>query len=259
MDAVGSNIRVDARGREVMRILPRSNDGVNEEWSGRPVALRLGRAAAAAAGPALPARRAAGWCRQLERRLRGDRGGGRGQARGGAGRRPGVDRGGVRAEGAGGAPWGGTVECRTDGAALPAGNRSGMPGTATIADIDAAERILLVGTNPRVEAPVLNARLRKAWLRGAAITVVGEAVDLTYDYEHFGPGREALERLAGNAARRRAEGSADAGDRRSGRAGRRRRRGGARAGDEALRGVAVAAPACCTRRRHGWARWISAA
>ncbi len=50
------------------------------------------------------------------------------------------------------------MECRTDGAALPAGNRSGYVGTATIADIDAARRILLVGTNPRVEAPVLNAR-----------------------------------------------------------------------------------------------------
>ena len=52
---------------------------------------------------------------------------------------------------------GGQVECRTDGAKLPAGNRSGYVGTATIQDIDEAEYILLVGTNPRVEAPVLNA------------------------------------------------------------------------------------------------------
>ena len=59
------------------------------------------------------------------------------------------------------------MECRTDGATLPAGNRSGYVGTATIADIDAREAILLVGTNPRVEAPVLNARIRKAWLHGA--------------------------------------------------------------------------------------------
>ena len=50
------------------------------------------------------------------------------------------------------------MECRTDGAKLPAGNRSGYVGTAAIADIDAAKAILLVGTNPRVEAPVLNAR-----------------------------------------------------------------------------------------------------
>ena len=57
---------------------------------------------------------------------------------------------------------GGKVECRTDGAKLPAGNRSAYVGTATIEDIDSAKMILLVGTNPRVEAPVLNARIRKA-------------------------------------------------------------------------------------------------
>ena len=89
---------------------------------------------------------------------------------------------------------GGTVECRTDGAALPAGNRAGYAGTATIADIDGAQGIVLVGTNPRVEAPVLNARLRKAWLRGASIALVGEAVDLTYPYEHLGTGRRGARR-----------------------------------------------------------------
>ena len=53
---------------------------------------------------------------------------------------------------------GGAVECRTDGAKLPAGNRAAYVGTARIEDIDAAKRILLIGTNPRNEAPVLNAR-----------------------------------------------------------------------------------------------------
>ncbi|MEO0914983.1 MAG: molybdopterin-dependent oxidoreductase, partial [Pseudomonadota bacterium] len=91
---------------------------------------------------------------------------------------------------------GGTVECRTDGAALPIGNRSGYAGTATIEDIDSAEMIQLVGTNPRAEAPVLNARLRKAWLRGAQIGLVGEAVDLTYDYAHVGTDTSALQMLA---------------------------------------------------------------
>jgi NADH-quinone oxidoreductase subunit G len=87
---------------------------------------------------------------------------------------------------------GGVVECRTDGAKLPAGNRSGYVGTARVEDIDTARNILLVGTNPAVEAPVLNARIRKAWTRGADVTLVGEAVDLTYEYEHMGTDRAAL-------------------------------------------------------------------
>ena len=52
--------------------------------------------------------------------------------------------------------------------------------------------ILLIGTNPRVEAPVLNARIRKAWTNGAQIGVIGPAVDLTYDYHDFGTDRAAL-------------------------------------------------------------------
>jgi len=91
---------------------------------------------------------------------------------------------------------GGSVECRVDGAALPAGNRSGYAGTALIEDIDTAEMILLVGTNPRSEAPVLNARIRKAWSKGAKVALVGEAVDLTYDYTHIGTGMGELAGLA---------------------------------------------------------------
>ncbi|MGB3313339.1 MAG: molybdopterin-dependent oxidoreductase, partial [Albidovulum sp.] len=93
---------------------------------------------------------------------------------------------------------GGTVECRTDGAKLPAGNRSAYVGTATIEDIDNAKFIQLVGTNPRVEAPVLNARIRKAWANGAKVGLVGEAVDLTYDYAHVGTDRSALFSLLGH-------------------------------------------------------------
>jgi NADH-quinone oxidoreductase subunit G len=90
---------------------------------------------------------------------------------------------------------GGSVECRTDGARLPIGNRSAYAGTARIEDIDTADAILLVGTNPRVESPVLNARIRKAWSRGANVGLVGEAVDLTYDYTHIGTDRAALTSL----------------------------------------------------------------
>jgi NADH-quinone oxidoreductase subunit G len=94
---------------------------------------------------------------------------------------------------------GGKVESRTDGARLPIGNRSAYVGTAAIEDIDSAKSILLIGTNPRVEAAVLNARIRKAWLHGAAVAVVGPAVDLTYDYHHAGTDRAALVALVAEA------------------------------------------------------------
>jgi NADH-quinone oxidoreductase subunit G len=91
---------------------------------------------------------------------------------------------------------GGKVECRTDNARLPIGNRSAYVGTARIEDIDNAAMIQLIGTNPREEAPVLNARIRKAWLQGAKIGLIGEPVDLTYDYAHLGNDRAALEKLS---------------------------------------------------------------
>ncbi len=196
MDALGSNIRVDTKGREVMRILPRNHDGVNEEWLSdksryvwdglkrqrldRPYIRRDGKLkpatwpeALAAAAAAMTGKRVAGLVGDL-----------------------------VSTEAAYALKLlvegqGGTVECRTDGAHLPAGNRSAYVGTALIEDVDHAQKVLLIGTNPRVEAPVLNARIRKAWLNGADVVLVGEGADLTYEYEHFGTDRAALEKLAG--------------------------------------------------------------
>jgi NADH-quinone oxidoreductase subunit G len=200
MDAMGANIRVDTKGREVMRILPRNHDGVNEEWISdksryvwdglrrqrldRPYLRRDGRLqpvgwaealeAAAAALAAGPVAGLAGDLAPVEaiyslKRL--------------------LD----------GLPEART-ECRTDGAALPAGNRSGYVGTAAIAEIDRAERILLIGTNPRDEMPVLNARIRKAWLSGASVSLIGQPADLTYDYSHLGTDRAALARLLAEGA-----------------------------------------------------------
>jgi NADH-quinone oxidoreductase subunit G len=57
--------------------------------------------------------------------------------------------------------------------------------------------IQLIGTNPAIEAPVLNARIRKAWTRGANIGLIGEAVDLTYEYAHMGTDRAALDKVLG--------------------------------------------------------------
>jgi len=191
MDALGSSIRVDTKGREVMRILPRNHDGVNEEWISdktrfvwdglrrqrldTPYIRENGKLRKAGWGEALAAAAAA----MKGKRIAGIVG----------------DLAPVEAvyslkqlvEG-----LGGKVECRTDGARLPAGNRSAYAGTARIEDIDGAKSIVLIGTNPRLEAPVLNARIRKAWTLGAQITLIGPAADLTYDYAHAGTDRAAL-------------------------------------------------------------------
>jgi NADH-quinone oxidoreductase subunit G len=198
MDALGSNIRVDTKGREVMRILPRNHDGVNEEWISDktrfvwdglrrqrldvPYVRENGRL------------RKASWAEALTRAATAMKGR---KVAGLIG-----DLAPVEAifslkqliEG-----LGGHVECRTDGAKLPIGNRGAYVGTARIEDIDSARMIQLIGTNPRVEAPVLNARLRKAWSHGAVIGLIGEPVDLTYDYTHVGTDRAALEKLSSMA------------------------------------------------------------
>ncbi|MCJ7872439.1 NADH-quinone oxidoreductase subunit NuoG [Phaeobacter sp. J2-8] len=196
MDALGSNIRVDTKGREVMRFLPRNHDGVNEEWISDKTRFvwdglrrqRLDKPYIRDNGKLRPAT----WGEALTKAA---------EALKGAKKATGLvgDLAPVEAtyalknliEG-----LGGNVECRTDGAKLPAGNRSGYVGTAAIEDIDSADMILLIGTNPREESPVLNARIRKAWARGAKVALIGEAVDLTFDYTHLGTDRAALAKLA---------------------------------------------------------------
>ena len=195
MDALGSNIRVDTKGREVMRIMPRNHDGVNEEWISDKTRFvwdglrrqRLDKPYIRENGKLRPAT----WPEALTAAARAMTGK---KVAGLVG-----DLAPVEAayslktliEG-----MDGKVECRTDGARLPIGNRSAYVGTAAIEDIDSAQFIQLIGTNPREEAPVLNARLRKAWARGAQIGLVGEAVDLTFDYAHVGTDRAALESLS---------------------------------------------------------------
>jgi NADH-quinone oxidoreductase, chain G len=194
MDAMGSNIRVDTKGREVMRILPRNHDDVNEEWISdktrfiwdglkrqridTPYIRKNGKLTKATWAEALSVAAAAMKGKKVAALV--------------------GDLAPVEAiyalkglvEG-----LGGNIECRVDGAKLPAGNRGVYAGTATIADIDDAKYIQLIGTNPRDEAPVLNARIRKAWAKGAKVGLVGQPVDLTYDYAHVGTDRAALEAL----------------------------------------------------------------
>ena len=203
MDAVGSAIRIDVRGREVMRILPRQNDDVNEEWISdktrfvwdglksqrldqpyirengklRPAAwneaLALVASKLKAAGPEksaaligdLNAVEEIFALKELMSAL------------------------GVK-----------NVDCREAHSALGVlGGRAGYLFNASIAAIDDADSILIVGSNPRTEAAVLNARIRKAWKRGAHVGVIGEKADLSYEYIHLGNGPETLAKL-GNFA-----------------------------------------------------------
>jgi NADH-quinone oxidoreductase subunit G len=194
MDALGSNIRVDTKGREVMRFLPRNHDGVNEEWISDKTRFvwdglrkqrldtpyirengKLRRAewpeALAAVATAMKSKKIGGLVGDLA------------SVEAAFALKQMIER------------QGGVVECRTDGAKLPAGNRSGYVGTAAIEDIDTAQTIMLIGTNPVVEAPVLNARIRKAWSKGCNISLIGPKVDLTYEYAHLGDGPEGLDAM----------------------------------------------------------------
>ncbi len=196
MDALGSNIRVDARGREVRRILPRNHDGVNEEWISDKTRFiwdglrrqRLDRPYMRDDGGRL---RPATWQEALGKAAGAMKGAKK--VAGLVGDLAPVEAAFALRQLVGG--LGGAIECRVDGAKLPAGNRAAYAGTASIGDIDSAQAIMLIGTNLRDEAPVLNARIRKAWLNGAKIGLIGEAVDLTYDYFHLGTGSSDLVRL----------------------------------------------------------------
>jgi len=202
-DAIGSNIRVDARGREVMRILPRVNDDVNEEWiSDRtrfaydglkrqrldmPYVRRDGKLQPATWPEAFAA---------VARRLRG-RDGGKIAAIAG-------DMMDVEAMfalkslmTALGSP---NLDCRQDGARLDPANPATWLFNTTLAGVEQADVVLLIGTNPRWEAAVLNARIRKRWTFGGfKVGNVGPAVDLTYPVEQLGNDPSVLERIASGA------------------------------------------------------------
>ena len=196
MDALGANIRVDSRGHDVMRILPRNHDGINEEWISDKTRFvwdglrnqRLDRPYVRIDGALKPAT----WAEALGAAANAIKGGKLASL---AGDLPSVEA--MFALKQLTIAHGGQVECRTDGACLPAGNRSAYVGTARIEDIDEAGSIIVVGSDPRWESPVLNARIRKAWLDGATVSLVGAYRDLTYDVEHLGTGRAALAELAG--------------------------------------------------------------
>ena len=92
----------------------------------------------------------------------------------------------------------GNIDCRQDGSSLdPASGRASYLFNATIAGIDAADALVIVGSNPRKEAPILNARIRKRWRAGKfPVGVIGPKADLTYTYDYLGAGPETLASLA---------------------------------------------------------------
>jgi len=201
LDAVGSNIRVDTRGREVLRVLPRLHEDVNEEWISdktrhacdglsrqrldRPYLRNgAGRLEAVSWGVAFKAiaERLKGLAPERIAAVAGDL----------------CDAESMLAlkdlmTGLGVT----NLECRQDGARLDPSCRAGYLFNTSIAGIEQADAALLIGTNPRWEAALVNARLRKRFLHGNfGVGVIGQQVDLTYPYHYLGAGPETLSAVA---------------------------------------------------------------
>src|SRR5471030_774410 len=200
MDALGSAIRIDTRGREVMRILPRTNDDVNEEWISDKTrhvvdglrTQRLNKPYLRVNGRLRPAT----WKEAFEAVG--------GKVKATDGKRIGAiagDLSGVEEMLAlkdlmtrlGSA----NIDARQDSAVLdPASGRASYLFNATIAGIESADALLIVGSNPRREAAVLNARIRKRWRAGNfPIGLIGEKADLTYKYDYLVAGVESVANL----------------------------------------------------------------
>jgi NADH-quinone oxidoreductase subunit G len=199
MDALGSAIRIDARGPAVLRVLPRVNDEINEEWISDKTRYacdglsrqRLDRPMVRVEGMLRPA----SWPRAFEAVAT--------RVKAAAADRIGLIAGDLQDAESMKAALDlfrrlgvSNIDCRQDGTKLGQGPRESWLFNSTIAGLEQADVILLVGTNPRLEAPVLNARIRKQWLNGKArVGVIGEAADLTYTYDHLGTGPDALAAL----------------------------------------------------------------
>lgn len=204
MDAMGSAIRVDAKGNAVMRIMPVVNEEINEEWlsdksrfiwdglarqrldtpyirkDGRLVPTDWDEALSATAdalkAPADKIGFVAGDLVEVEQ---------------------------LKAVQDLAAQLGSpNLDCRPAGASYgTSGVREHYILNPTFMGVEEADALILIGTNPRKDAAVWNARIRKSWLwNDLKVYVVGEAVDLTYEYEHLGTGPEAIaeiEKLTG--------------------------------------------------------------
>ncbi len=200
-NAMGCNIRVDVRGREVMRVLPRLNEDINKVWiDDRSRFSYDGLNKARLDRPFIRDKdsgklKEASWDEAfafIKEKLKGVKGEHMAGLVGDLAEVESIVALKDFLSGFGSA----NMDCRTDGSRFDPSNRSGYLFNSTITGIDEADAILLVGTNPRHEAAVLNARIRRNWLeRRIKIGLVGEAHDLTYKYEHLGTGAADLEKL----------------------------------------------------------------
>ena len=199
-DALGASIRVDARGGEVLRVLPRLNEETNEEWIGdksrhavdglkrqrldRPYLRKDGKLQPVSWAEALSAAAA---------KLKGTS-----AARIGAIAGDLVDAESVAALKDILAGLGVTnLDCRQDGAKIDPANRASWLFNSTVQGIEDADAILLIGANPRWESPVLNARIRKRYRAGGVkIAAIGPQLDLRYKYEYLGAGPTTLADVA---------------------------------------------------------------
>ena len=194
-DAVGANIRVDSRGREVKRVLPRINDDVNEEWlsdKGRfqvdglarrrldkPYLRRDGKleavswsdafAAIAKINPGKDVAVVAGDMVDCETMF--------------------------AAKALAGALGSSLLEGRQTGLDYDCSNLAAVNFNSTLAGIEEADAILIVGSHVRWEAPLVNARLRKAAKRGAKVFVVGPEWDATYPVTNLGNDLSVIDKL----------------------------------------------------------------
>ena len=201
MDALGSAIRVDARGREVIRILPRVNEAINEEWISdktrhvvdglkiqrldRPYVRVKGKLTPASWPQAFAAIAAKTKATKPERigAIVGDLA----SVEEMFALKALMDKLGVK-----------SIDCRQDGSTLhPKFGRASYLFNSTVLGVEQADAIMIIGSNPRLEAPVLNARIRKRWLKGdCLIGVIGEPADLTYRYNYLGAGPKSLAEFA---------------------------------------------------------------
>ena len=201
MDAVGCNIRADSRGARVLRVLPRIHEDINEEW----IADKTRHACDGLARQRLDKP----YIRDAEGRLEAatwdqafaaiaDK------LKGLDGKKIAAVAGdlcdaeamfalkGLMAQL--GSP---NLDCRQDGAKTDGKARAAYRFNTSIGALDQADAVLIVGSNPRWEAPLINARLRKAFLHnGLKAAVIGEPVDLTFETEYLGAGPESLQEIA---------------------------------------------------------------
>jgi NADH-quinone oxidoreductase subunit G len=203
LDALGSNIRADVRGNEVLRVMPRNNDAINEEWLGdksrfavdglsrqrldRPYVRKNGKLAEVSWDEALSL--AASKLKQTPAGKIAAIAGDLADCESVAALKDLMTD--LKVE---------NLDCRQDFAQIDPSCRAGYLFNATIAGIEEADALLIIGSNPRKEAPVLNARIRKRAQKGKfPIGVIGPKMAQIFNYEHLGESAALIEQIASGA------------------------------------------------------------